>query len=97
MPLNFVSMKTITQNYKTGKLEIADVPAPAVQPGGILVQTNLAETVYDPAQRAVSVKGFIVRRSGVKRFRCNLSIAEPAEIAAIDKADRCLPAPRSSP
>jgi predicted dehydrogenase len=30
-------MKQVIQNYRTGKLAVADVPAPALQPGGLLV------------------------------------------------------------
>jgi len=31
-------MKQIVQNYKTGKLEVLDVPSPIVSPGGVLVK-----------------------------------------------------------
>jgi len=33
-------MKQLLQNYKTGELKIAEVPAPALQPGGILVKNH---------------------------------------------------------
>lgn len=31
-------MKQVIQNYRTGKLEVAEVPVPAIRPGGVLVQ-----------------------------------------------------------
>ncbi len=37
-------MKCVIQNYRTGKLDVADIPAPALKPGGILVQ-NAASLV----------------------------------------------------
>jgi predicted dehydrogenase/threonine dehydrogenase-like Zn-dependent dehydrogenase len=33
-------MKQVLQNYKTGKLELAEVPAPALKSGGILVKNH---------------------------------------------------------
>jgi len=33
-------MKQLLQNYKTGELKIAEVPAPALNPGGILVKNH---------------------------------------------------------
>ncbi len=35
-------MKQIIQSYKTGKMEIIDVPPPAVDENGILVQTTVS-------------------------------------------------------
>ncbi len=33
-------MKSVIQNLKNGKLQVADVPAPALQPGGVLVRVR---------------------------------------------------------
>ena len=35
-------MKQVQQNYRTGQLKIADVPAPGVGPGGLLVATRVS-------------------------------------------------------
>src|SRR4030042_5106857 len=35
-------MKLVVQNYGTGKLEVGDVAAPAIRPGGILVQNRVS-------------------------------------------------------
>src|SRR4030042_740442 len=35
-------MKLVVQNYGTGKLEVVDVAAPAIRPGGILVQNRVS-------------------------------------------------------
>src|SRR4051794_41649297 len=32
-------MKQVAQNYKSGELAVLDVPAPACQPGGVLVRS----------------------------------------------------------
>ena len=32
-------MKQVAQNYKSGELLVLDVPAPACQPGGVLVRS----------------------------------------------------------
>ena len=32
-------MKQVAQNYKTGDLQVLDVPAPACRPGGVLVRS----------------------------------------------------------
>ena len=39
-------MKQVLQNLRTGKVEVADVPAPAVRPGNLLVRT--AATLISP-------------------------------------------------
>ena len=33
-------MKQLLQSYKTGELNLEDVPAPALKPGGILVKNH---------------------------------------------------------
>src|SRR5262249_10440463 len=33
-------MKSVIQNLKSGKLQVADVPPPALQPGGVLVRVR---------------------------------------------------------
>jgi predicted dehydrogenase/threonine dehydrogenase-like Zn-dependent dehydrogenase len=35
-------MKQVVQNYKSGELSLLDVPAPACQPGGVLVRTSFS-------------------------------------------------------
>ena len=35
-------MKTVIQNYRTGHLEVSEVPAVSIRPGGILVQTRVS-------------------------------------------------------
>src|SRR5262245_47241385 len=33
-------MKSVIQNLKSGKLQVAEVPTPALQPGGVLVRVR---------------------------------------------------------
>ena len=33
-------MKQVIQNFRSGELSLADVPAPALRPGGLLVRTR---------------------------------------------------------
>jgi len=33
-------MRQVVQNYRTGKLSVEDVPAPALRPGGLLIRTS---------------------------------------------------------
>src|SRR3954463_4946027 len=35
-------MKQVAQNYKTGDLDVVDVPAPACLPGGVLVRSSFS-------------------------------------------------------
>jgi len=35
-------LKQIIQNYKTGTLELAEVPVPTIKTGGILVQNHFS-------------------------------------------------------
>ncbi len=54
-------MKQITQNYKTGKLIIEDVPLPLIKKGGVLVR-NYYSVISAGTERAtieVSKKGYI--------------------------------------
>lgn len=45
-------MKQLLQNYKTGELKIAEVPAPALKPGGVLVKNHYS-LVSAGTERAV--------------------------------------------
>jgi predicted dehydrogenase/threonine dehydrogenase-like Zn-dependent dehydrogenase len=47
-------MKQILQNLRTGKVEVADVPAPAVRPGHLLVRT--AATLISPGTERMLVE-----------------------------------------
>ena len=33
-------MKQVIQSYRTGELKVADVPAPGIEPGSVLVATS---------------------------------------------------------
>jgi hypothetical protein len=35
-------MKQVLQSLKTGKVEVAEVPAPAVRPGALLIRTRVS-------------------------------------------------------
>ncbi|MCK4598948.1 hypothetical protein KAU37_03880 [Candidatus Bipolaricaulota bacterium] len=45
-------MKQLLQNYKTGKLKLEEVPAPALKPGGVLVKNHYS-LVSAGAKKAV--------------------------------------------
>ena len=47
-------MKQVLQNLRTGKVEVADVPAPAVRPAHLLVRT--AATLISPGTERMLVE-----------------------------------------
>jgi len=53
-------VRQLIQSYKTGEMEIADVPPPAVRPGGVVVRTvrslvsaGTEKMVVDLAQKSL--------------------------------------------
>lgn len=47
-----IEMKQLLQNYKTGKLKLEEVPAPALKPGEVLVKNHYS-LVSAGAEKAV--------------------------------------------
>ena len=45
-------MQAILQNFKTGEMELAEVPPPALRPGGVIVR-NAASLVSAGTEKAV--------------------------------------------
>ena len=45
-------MRQLLQNYKTGELQVVEVPAPALKPGGIIVKNHYS-LVSAGTERAV--------------------------------------------
>lgn len=54
-------MKIVVQNFKSGKLSVADAPAPRVRPGTVLVRTasSLISAGTDRAVIALAKKGYL--------------------------------------
>ena len=65
-------MKQVLQNLKTGEVEVAEVPAPVIKPGHLLIQTRCSLISSGTERMLVSfAKSSLITKAGkenLKRF-----------------------------